>query len=99
MILASVARFQQLIVPEIIGFPQVVFPENLNVKCFQYVDNTTIYNHVKTSDLNKCSNISIDQQLSCLNNDKTKVIVVSTKGVEYITLVSMILPSPSMVMN
>ena len=26
--------------------------ENVNVKCFQYADDTTIYDHAKISDLN-----------------------------------------------
>ena len=31
--------------------------ENLNVKCFQYADDTTIYDYAKISDLNNCRNI------------------------------------------
>lgn len=31
-------------------------PENVNVKCFQYADDTTIYDHAKISDLNNCRN-------------------------------------------
>ena len=30
--------------------------ENVNVKCFQYADDTTINDHVKISDLNNCRN-------------------------------------------
>ena len=30
--------------------------ENVNVKCFQYADHTTIYDHAKISDINNCRN-------------------------------------------
>ena len=30
--------------------------ENVNVKCFQYLDDTTIYGHAKICDLNNCRN-------------------------------------------
>ena len=30
--------------------------ENVNVECFQYADDTTIYDHAKISDLNSCRN-------------------------------------------
>ena len=30
--------------------------DNANIKCFQYADDTTIYDHVKISDLNSCRN-------------------------------------------
>ena len=30
--------------------------ENVNVKCFQYADDTTIYDHAKIADLNDCRN-------------------------------------------
>jgi len=30
--------------------------DNVNVKCFQYADDTTIYDHAKASDLNSCRN-------------------------------------------
>ena len=30
--------------------------DNANVKCFQYADDTTIYDHAKLSDLNSCRN-------------------------------------------
>ena len=30
--------------------------ENVNVKCFQYADDITIYYHAKISDLNNCRN-------------------------------------------
>ncbi|XP_022791346.1 uncharacterized protein LOC111330706 [Stylophora pistillata] len=62
--------------------------ENVNVKCFQYVDDTTIYDHAKLSDLNNCRNC-ISQSINKLsawskqstlafNNDKTKVTILST---------------------
>ena len=62
--------------------------ENVNVKCFQYADNT-IYDHAKISDLNNCRN-TISQSINKLsvwskegtlafNNDKTnKVMILST---------------------
>ena len=80
--------------------------ENVNVKCFQYADDTTIYDHAKISDLNNCRNtifqsinkLSVWSKESTLafNNDKTKVMILSTrKCPEYITLTSMILTSQS----
>ena len=30
--------------------------DNVNVKCFQYADDTTIYDHAKISDLSSCRN-------------------------------------------
>ena len=62
--------------------------DNVNVKCFQYADNTTIYDHAKASDLNSCRN-TIYQSINKLrawskestlafNNDKTKVMILST---------------------
>ena len=30
--------------------------DNVDVKCFQYADDTTIYDHAKISDLNSCRN-------------------------------------------
>ena len=61
---------------------------NVNVKCFQYADNTAIYDHAKISDLNNCRN-TISQSINKLsawskqstlafNNDKTKVMILST---------------------
>ena len=58
-------------------------------KCFQYADDTTIYDHAKISDLNNCRNaisqsvtkLSVWSQESILlafNNDKTKVMILST---------------------
>ena len=62
--------------------------DNANVKCFQYTDNTTIYDHAKISDLNSCRNtiyksiykLSVWSKESTLafNNDKTKVMILST---------------------
>ena len=59
-----------------------------DVKCFQYVDDTTIYDHAKLSDLNSCRNslyqsinkLSVWSKESTLtfNNDKTKVMILST---------------------
>ena len=53
----------------------------INVKCFQYADDTTIYDHAKLSDLNSCRNtiyqsinkLSVWSEESTLafNNDKT----------------------------
>ena len=61
---------------------------NVNVKCFQYADDTTIYDHAKVSDLNTCrktiyqsiNKLSIWTKESTLafNNDKTKVMILST---------------------
>ena len=61
---------------------------NVNVKCFQYADDTTIYDNAKISDLNSCRN-TIHQSINKLsvwskestlafNNDKTKVMILST---------------------
>ena len=62
--------------------------DNANVKCFQYADDTTIYDHAKLSDLNSCRNtiyqsinkLSVWSKESTLafNNDKTKVMILST---------------------
>ena len=62
--------------------------ENVNVKCFQYADDTTIYHQAKISDLNNCRNTiyqstnkpSVWSKESTLvfNNDKTKVMILST---------------------
>ena len=62
--------------------------DNVNVKCFQYADDTTIYDHAKISDLNSCRNtiyqsinkLSVWSKESTLafNNDKTKVMILST---------------------
>ena len=62
--------------------------DNANVKCFQYADDTTIYDHAKISDLNSCRNtiyqsinkLSVWSKESTLafNNDKTKVMILST---------------------
>ena len=57
-------------------------------KCFQYADDTTIYDNAKISDLNSCRN-TIHQSINKLsvwskestlafNNDKTKVMILST---------------------
>ena len=62
--------------------------ENENVKCFQYANDSTIYDHAKISDLNNCRN-TISQSINKLsawskqstlafNNDKTKVMILST---------------------
>lgn len=62
--------------------------ENLEVKCFQYTDDTTIYDHAKVYDLSKCKN-TIAQSINklsfwskestlALNNQKTKVMTLST---------------------
>ena len=62
--------------------------ENLEVKCFQYADDTTIYDHAKVYDLSKCKN-TIAQSINklsfwskestlALNNQKTKVMILST---------------------
>ena len=61
---------------------------NVNVKCFQYADDTAIYDNAKISDLNSCRN-TIHQSINKLsvwskestlafNNDKTKVMILST---------------------
>ena len=62
--------------------------DNVNVKCFQYADDTTIYDHAKISDLNSCRNtiyqsinkLSVWSKESTLtfNNDKTKIMILST---------------------
>ena len=62
--------------------------ENVNVKYFQYADDTTIYDHAKISDLNSCRNtiyqsinkLSVWSKESTLafNNDKTKFMILST---------------------
>ena len=62
--------------------------DNVNVKCFQYADDTTTYDHAKLSDLNSCRNtiyqsinkLSVWSKESTLafNNDKTKVEILST---------------------
>ena len=59
-----------------------------DVRCFQYADDTTIYDHAKLSDLNSCRNtlyqsinkLSVWSKESTLtfNNDKTKVMILST---------------------
>ena len=62
--------------------------ENVNVKCFQYAYNTATYDHAKISDINNCRN-TISQSINKLsawskqstltfNNDKTKVMILST---------------------
>ena len=62
--------------------------ENVNVKCFQYADHTTINDHAKISDLNNGRN-TIWQSINKLrvwykestlafNSDKTKVMILST---------------------
>ena len=62
--------------------------EIVNFKCFQYADDTKIYDHAKISDLNNCRN-TISQSINKLsawskqstlafNNDKTKVMILST---------------------
>ena len=63
---------------------------NVNVKYFQYADDTTIYDHAKISDLNNCRNtIYMYQSISKLsvwsrestlafNNDKTNVMILFT---------------------
>ena len=62
--------------------------DNVFVKCFQYADDTTIYDHAKVSDLNSCRN-TIYQSINKLSawskestlafsNDKTKVMILST---------------------
>ena len=61
--------------------------KNVNVKCFQYANDTPIYDHAKISDLNNCRN-TISQSINKLsvwskestlafNNDKTKVMILS----------------------
>ena len=62
--------------------------DNVDVKCFQYADDTTIYDHAKISDLNSCRNniyqsinkLSVRSKESNLpfNNNKTKVMILST---------------------
>ena len=62
--------------------------DNVNVKCFQYADDKTIYDRAKISDLNSCRNtiyqsinkLSVWSKESTLafNNDKTKVMILST---------------------
>ena len=63
---------------------------NVNVKYFQYADDTTIYDHAKISDQNNCRNtIYMYQSISklsvwsrestlALNNDKTNVMILFT---------------------
>ena len=83
--------------------------ENVNVKCFQYADDTIIYDHGKISDLNSCRN-TVYQSISKLsvwskestafNNDKTKVMIFSTPQMSRVhPLTSMILTSQSVVIN
>ena len=86
--------------------------DNVNVKCFQYADNTTIYDHAKASDLNSCRN-TIYQSINKLrawskestlafNNDKTKVMIISTlqmSRVHRLDEYCMILTSQSVVIN
>ena len=74
--------------PVSFNFNVVDLQENVNVKCFQYADDTTIYDHAKISDLNDCRNTiyqSINKVSVCskgsylaFNNDKTKVMILST---------------------
>ena len=62
--------------------------DNVNVKCFQYAEDTTIYDYAKISDLNSCGNtiyqsinkLSVWSEESTLafNNDKPKVMILST---------------------
>ena len=42
--------------PGVIQYLCLLLQENVNVKYFQYADNTTIYDHAKISDLNNCRN-------------------------------------------
>ena len=42
--------------PVSFNFNVVDLQENEKVKCFQYADDTTIYDHAKISDLNDCRN-------------------------------------------
>ena len=74
--------------------------ENLEVKCFQYADDTTIYDHAKVYDLNKYKNTIAQEYTLALKNDKTKVMILSTpqmSGVHHLT--TMILTSQSVDIN
>ena len=42
--------------PVLFNIHVVDLQENVNVKCFQYAHDTTIYDHAKISDLNSCRN-------------------------------------------
>ena len=74
--------------PVSFNFNVVDLQENVKVKCFQYADDTTIFDHAKISDLNDCRNTiyqSINKVSVCskgsylaFNNDKTKVMILST---------------------
>ena len=74
--------------PVLFNFNVVDLQENVNVKCFQFADNTTIYDDAKISDLNDCRNtiyqsirkVSVWSKGSYLafNNDKTKVMILFT---------------------
>ena len=74
--------------PVLLNIYVVDLQENVNVKCSQYADDTTIYDHAKISDLNSCRN-TIYQSINKLsvwskegtlafNNDTTKVMILST---------------------
>ena len=62
--------------------------DNVNVECFKYTDDTTIYDPTKISDLNSCRNtiyLSINkiivwskESTLAFNNDKTEVMILST---------------------
>ena len=54
--------------------------ENVNVKCFQYLDDTTIYDHAKICDLNNCRNTIYQSiyKLSVWSNYSTKIMILST---------------------
>ena len=83
--------------------------ENVNVKCFQYADDTIIYDHAKISDLNSCRNtvyqsinkLSVwSKESTAFNNDKTKVMILSTLQMSRVhPLTSMILTSQTVVIN
>ena len=55
--------------------------DNVHVECFQYVDDMTIFDHAKASDLNSCRNTiyqTINKLSAWSNNNKTKVMILST---------------------
>ena len=51
---------------------------NVNVKCFQYADDTTIYDNANLSDLNNCRN-TIHQSINKLSDWSKESIYITVK--------------------
>ena len=84
----SGTRLGSILGPVLFNIYVADLQDDVNVKCFQYADDTAIYDHAKASDLNSYRN-TIYQSINKLsawseestlafNNDKTKVMILST---------------------